>query len=77
MSATTFFKLVFHDGGGPMKKWHMEGIVKADNSYGRRLIVPDEGQMYARIRQYRSSVSQECLLVATIRNIAGWFLRLI
>jgi len=60
-----------------MKKWHMEGIVKAGNSYGRRLIVPDEGQMYARIRQYRSSVSQECLLVATIRNIAGWFLRLI
>lgn len=60
-----------------MKKWHMEGIVNAGNSCGRRLIVPDEGQMYARMRNYRSSVSRECVLVAAIRNVAGWFLRLI
>ncbi|MBM9529231.1 hypothetical protein JWG42_03555 [Desulfoprunum benzoelyticum] len=55
----------------------MEGIVKADTSYGRRLIVPDEGQMYARTRNYQSSVSRECALVAAIRNIVGWILRLI
>lgn len=60
-----------------MKKWHMEGIVNTGNSYGRRLIVPDEGQMYGRLRNYRSSVSRECVLVVAIRNIAGWFLRLI
>ena len=61
-----------------MKKWHMEGIVNGrDNSLGRRLIIPDEAQMYGRLRNYRSAVARECALVTAIRNIAGWFLRLI
>lgn len=61
-----------------MKKWHMEGIVNTGTSYGRRLVVvPDEDQMYGRIRGYVSARRKENALIGRLRKIAGWLLSFI
>ncbi|KAB2888170.1 MAG: hypothetical protein F9K32_17480 [Desulfobulbaceae bacterium] len=61
-----------------MKKWHMEGIVNAGTPYGRRLVVvPEEDQMYSRIRGYASARRKENALIGLLRKIAGWLLSFI
>lgn len=60
-----------------MKKWHMEGIINAGASYGQRLVVPDEDQMYSRVRGYISAQPKENALIGLLRQIAGWLLSFI
>lgn len=60
-----------------MKRWHMEGIVNIGTSYGQRLVVPDEDQMYGRIRGYVSTRRKENALIGLLRQFAGWLLSFI
>ena len=71
------FLIGIPNGEGPMKKWHMEGIVRPAASYSRRLEVPDEDQMYGRIRGYVSARPRESMLIVVLRKVAGWFLSFI
>ncbi len=59
-----------------MKKWHLEGIINCNNLYGRKVIVPDESQMYCRVVQaYHSKKYKEPMLVSLLRDAVGRVLR--
>lgn len=74
MSIGTF--LLWHSMmEGPMKKWHLEGIVSIGSSPSHKIVVPDESHMYHRTRVYSTGRTKECVVITLTRNVVSWILR--
>ena len=60
--------------GGPMKKWHMEGIINTANNAQRKLVFTDDSKMFFS-KEIIFSTSKKKVFFKSLRDFAGVVLR--